>query len=63
MTNSNVDEVEGKDEEKALLLEESQDPSTTDTTPLNIKLWLSIGVNTLATIAIVRLPNQCTAKC
>jgi hypothetical protein len=55
MANSNVDEIEAKDEENALLPEEPHSPATADTTPLNVKLWLSIGVNTLATIAIVRL--------
>ena len=62
MANPNVDEVEAKDEEKALLPEEPYDAGTYERPPLNMKLWLSIGINTLATIAIVRRPNQRKAK-
>jgi hypothetical protein len=62
MANRNVNEVETNDEEKALLPEEPYDAGTYERPPLNMKLWLSVGVNTLATIAIVRRPDQHNAK-
>ena len=50
---SSEDEMHSADEEKLLIPEEHQTASKTETPPLNIRLWLSIGVNTLATVAIV----------
>ena len=53
MSDSSNGSQETKDEEKGLLSEEHCDPGATEAQPLNIKLWVSIGLNTLATVAIV----------
>ena len=55
MSSSSIDETQTKDEEKALLLEEPHNPTIPDVAPLNSKLWLSIAVNTIATVGIVRI--------
>ena len=54
MASSTTDETRSSDEEKALLSEEHQEHTSTDTIPRNAKLWLSIAVNVIATVAIVR---------
>lgn len=54
MASSSEDETRSIDEEKALLSEESRHPNMAEAAPLNAKLWISIAVNTIATVAIVR---------
>ena len=62
MASSSTDETQSADEEKALLSEEFQEHTTTGTAPLNAKLCLSIAVNVIATVAIVRKSTHFHAR-
>jgi hypothetical protein len=55
ISNSSKDDTQMEDEEKSLLFEEPHSPTASDAAPLNAKLWLSIAVNTIATVGIVRI--------
>ena len=54
MASSNTDEKQSVNEEEGLLSEDHQEHTTTGTEPFKAKLWLSIAVNVIATVAIVR---------
>lgn len=58
MARSSMDDTEIMDEEKALLPDEFLVPDASDTTPVNVRLWASIAINTIATCLIVGGSDQ-----